>query len=249
MESTSLYAHADLYDAVFGRVEPAEVDFLAGLLAGATHGGRRVLSLGCGTGRLEAALAARGVRWVGLDLSPAMLRVARRRDPAGHAVAARMESMPFAGAEFAGALAGLLSFSYVVGGQARRDTVRRLGDLLLPEAPVILEVPMAWRPRALQGVSERLEGAAGFEFRYLDLASEDDAGAVLHTRLRVWSEGRTAERYAPLTVFTPGGIRELLTREGLFANVQFFAPWESASATDTPPPDCLRAVVVARRTA
>jgi SAM-dependent methyltransferase len=247
MEFASLYAQADLYDAVFGGAEPAEVAFLAEAFANAAGG--RVLSLGCGTGRLEGALAARGVRFVGLDLSPAMLRMARVRDPSGCHLAARMECLPVAGAEFAGALAGLLSFAYITDAAARRATVRRLGALLVPGAPVVLEVPVAWRPRALQGVSERLEGATGFEFQYLDLACEEEAGAVLHTCLRVWSKGRRAERHAPLTVFTPEGIRDLLTDEGLFADVRFFAPWERESATACPPPECLRAVVMTTRRA
>src|SRR2546430_35650 len=38
-----------------------------------------VLELGCGTGRVTLAIAAAGVEVVGLDLSPAMLRLARAK--------------------------------------------------------------------------------------------------------------------------------------------------------------------------
>ncbi len=41
--------------------------------------GQEVLELGCGTGHLQAALARAGMRHAGLDLSPPMLRQARRR--------------------------------------------------------------------------------------------------------------------------------------------------------------------------
>lgn len=44
--------------------------------------GERVLDLGCGTGHLTAALAARGARVVGLDNDPAMIEYARRAYPA-----------------------------------------------------------------------------------------------------------------------------------------------------------------------
>ncbi|MYE32588.1 MAG: class I SAM-dependent methyltransferase, partial [Chloroflexi bacterium] len=41
--------------------------------------GRDVLELGCGTGRVAVPLAASGVRVTGVDLSPAMLALARDR--------------------------------------------------------------------------------------------------------------------------------------------------------------------------
>jgi len=41
-----------------------------------------VLEVGCGTGALSRALAARGGRVVGMDLSPEMIRLARARTPA-----------------------------------------------------------------------------------------------------------------------------------------------------------------------
>jgi SAM-dependent methyltransferase len=63
---------AALYDAVpFG----ADIPFYLDLAAGA----RRVLELGCGTGRLLLPLAEAGAQVVGMDASPAMLARARRR--------------------------------------------------------------------------------------------------------------------------------------------------------------------------
>jgi len=38
-----------------------------------------ILELGCGTGHLQASLARHGLQAIGLDRSPAMLRLARRR--------------------------------------------------------------------------------------------------------------------------------------------------------------------------
>jgi ubiquinone/menaquinone biosynthesis C-methylase UbiE len=54
--------------------------------------GRRVLDVGCGTGRLLAALAERGARVWGIDPSPEMVAAARTR---GSAKVARAERMPF----------------------------------------------------------------------------------------------------------------------------------------------------------
>jgi ubiquinone/menaquinone biosynthesis C-methylase UbiE len=59
--------------------------------------GRRVLDVGCGTGRLAALLAERhGCRVWGVDVSPGMLEVARERVPRGVGLKlARAEDLPF----------------------------------------------------------------------------------------------------------------------------------------------------------
>jgi ubiquinone/menaquinone biosynthesis C-methylase UbiE len=59
--------------------------------------GRRVLDLGCGTGRLAVALAERGIAQVwGVDASPEMLAVARGKLPASVGLRqGRAEDLPF----------------------------------------------------------------------------------------------------------------------------------------------------------
>jgi ubiquinone/menaquinone biosynthesis C-methylase UbiE len=56
--------------------------------------GRRVLDVGCGTGRLEAALAGRARVW-GVDAEPAMLEVARGNVPDATFKEGRAEQLPF----------------------------------------------------------------------------------------------------------------------------------------------------------
>ncbi len=64
-------------DEVFTRNTAAEVDYIVkefGLPPGA-----KILDTGCGTCRHSIALAKKGYRMTGVDLSPAMLEIARRK--------------------------------------------------------------------------------------------------------------------------------------------------------------------------
>lgn len=88
---------------VYDEVRPAdrhwrEVFELLVAEAGLTEG--RVLDVGCGTGRLIGALAERGVDATGVDISPEMLAVARRKLPRSTFAEARAEQLPFPEAAF-----------------------------------------------------------------------------------------------------------------------------------------------------
>ena len=73
---TRLYGEdAELYDIAFDWDVEEEVDWLVERL----RRPQSVLEPGCGSGRMLDAFARRGVQVVGLDVSPQMLEVARRR--------------------------------------------------------------------------------------------------------------------------------------------------------------------------
>jgi SAM-dependent methyltransferase len=87
-------AIATRYDALRHQLfEP----MLALLLREGDLAGRRVLDLGCGTGRFAAALSERhGCTVFGVDPSPAMLDVARSRSSAASWLDGRAEAIPLA---------------------------------------------------------------------------------------------------------------------------------------------------------
>ena len=64
--------------------------------------GTGVGDVGCGTGRLEPYLAARGLSPRGIDLSPGMIRVARRDHPGFDFAVADLRELPFGDASLAG---------------------------------------------------------------------------------------------------------------------------------------------------
>jgi SAM-dependent methyltransferase len=74
---TKLYEdYADLYDVAFDWDVGEEIDWLVTRLGGDC---RSVLEPGCGSGRIVAALAQRGIEAVGIDRSRPMTEIARRR--------------------------------------------------------------------------------------------------------------------------------------------------------------------------
>ena len=75
---TFFTAHAPHYDEnPFTKNTVAEIDFLLELFP--IPKGARILDVGCGTGRHSVELAKRGFEVTGLDLTPAMLEIARAK--------------------------------------------------------------------------------------------------------------------------------------------------------------------------
>ena len=93
-----------------------------GLQLAAVRGARRVLELGCGTGRLLAQVEASAR--IGVDVSPQMLRRAAAR---GLAVArADAHALPFADGAFDGVIAGKGVFRYLDPDRAFAECARVL---------------------------------------------------------------------------------------------------------------------------
>ena len=58
---------------------PGEIDFYRDMAIEVKEHGGSVLEVGCGTGRVTLQLAEEGISTVGMDLSPAMLNIARQK--------------------------------------------------------------------------------------------------------------------------------------------------------------------------
>jgi SAM-dependent methyltransferase len=67
-----------LYDAAVPDW-PGEIDFYRALAMEVKEQGGSVLEVGCGTGRVTLQLAQEGISIVGMDISPAMLTIARQK--------------------------------------------------------------------------------------------------------------------------------------------------------------------------
>lgn len=97
---------AEDYARAFPGTEPeaaldlAMIDHMVTLLGRAPH----VLDAGCGTGRMSRYLADRGCRVTGIDLSPGMVRMARRDHPDIDTVVGSITDLPYADGSFDAAM-------------------------------------------------------------------------------------------------------------------------------------------------
>jgi len=101
-EAAGWSANAGGYERLTGRITARVAELL--LDAAAVRDGMRVLDVGCGTGALCAAAAARGARPTGVDLADGMVAAARRAHPALEFVAGDAEALPCGDGGFGAAL-------------------------------------------------------------------------------------------------------------------------------------------------
>jgi SAM-dependent methyltransferase len=182
---------ADYLEA-YGHRDRAEAERAVGALF-APHGldGRVVLDLGCGAGRYTLALAARGARVVGLDLSAALLAAARAAG-AGELVRADMRRLPFVAATFDLVASMFTSFGYFATADEDREVLVEVARVLRPGGELVLDtLNAAVLRQRLPPQTERRAG--GWTIR--ERRRVDGGCIVKHITMRRGAERReTVER-------------------------------------------------------
>jgi len=162
---------ARLFDAMAGSYDEIEpwyqhlYDVLHGVLraelalpAGGPR--RRALDAGCGSGFQTALLEALGYESHGIDISPGLLAVARRRLKRPALVLASLEALPYAGERFDVVTCCGSTLSFV---EAPEQALREIGRVLRPGGTLLLECEHKWSLDLLWAL---LGGLAGNSLGY-----------------------------------------------------------------------------------
>jgi len=126
-----------IYLHVYPHRDDSEAEAHAGVVCDllGVRPGQRVLDVGCGAGRHARALARRGMRVTGVDLSPDLLEEARERSPGtpGSPTYIRWDArdLPFQ-LQFEGAISMFTSFGYF---EERADDVRLMRSVARAVVP------------------------------------------------------------------------------------------------------------------
>jgi SAM-dependent methyltransferase len=157
--------------------------------------GGRLLDLGCGTGRLLVAFAARGHPVVGVDLSQTMLEIARAKATAAGVPISLMRANLvdlgcLAPESFDGAACLFSTLGMVLGAAQRRRVVAHAFRLLRPGGRFVLHVHNRW------------------------FNAWDPAGRrwLLRDLLRTWTGGEGGDRVMPVHQGIAGLTLHLFTR-------------------------------------
>jgi SAM-dependent methyltransferase len=128
--ATAFGAH---YPLLYRHRDAAEAQRCLDLLPRlAPFGAGPVLDLGCGHGRHLALLAQRGVRALGLDLSPHLLAIARAQAPRHELLRGDMRSIPLATSRCTAVLSLFTAFGYFGGAAGNAPVVAEIARVLRP---------------------------------------------------------------------------------------------------------------------
>jgi SAM-dependent methyltransferase len=214
---------AELYDAIYGGFKdyPSEAERLAALLRAANPEARTILDVACGTGEHLRLLGTEyGFEADGLDLDPALLRVARRKYPAGRFFEGDMSGFALK-RRYDAVLCLFSSIGYLVSLDRVRKAFGCFRDHVNPGGVVVVEPWFA--PGVLESghVLRHTGEARGVRVERVSQTEID--GRLSRLRFEYRIEDQTGTRYATeiheLGLFTPDEMLASFREAGLTADL------------------------------
>lgn len=136
---TKLYSDlAHLYDAMYQTFIDYDKEFALYTDLLRQHQARSVLEIGCGSGHLAKRFTESQYDYQGVDISPQMLDIARRRCPEARFEQADMRTIA-TGRLFDAVLITARSISYIIHNQDILSTFRHIGQCLVSDGKLIFD--------------------------------------------------------------------------------------------------------------
>jgi SAM-dependent methyltransferase len=215
-----IYQHRDESEA------ERAIELIAAHVGG--HDIRAVLDLACGAGRHSQALCD---RWwtVGLDLSAALLRVARREDRDAPYVRADMRELPFIAGSFDLVVNLFTSFGYFDDDREHARVLACLRTTMRPGGTLVIDfLNAAQVRRTLVPYDERVE--SGITIEQSRIISPDDRFVEKTIRLR--ERGR--EYVERVRLLSAGDLERMLEATG-FDVAHCFGDYSGGSWSENSP--------------
>lgn len=208
---------AYIHDAGFGQFAVAAGHELVALLQKDRIHEGLVVDLGCGSGILSEILAASGYAVLGIDISPAMLALARRRVPGGRFRRASIVDAPIPACVAVAAVGEVVNYLF----DPRADSTglpqffRRVYAALAPGGIFLLD---AAGPGRLPGGGPRQSFREGKDWTVL-VTAEENARQRLLTRTittfrRIGRSYRRTQEVHRQRLFPAAEVQSMLTNAG-----------------------------------
>lgn len=226
-----LYAHRDDTSAA------SEIaGLLATLAAGPIEG--RVLDLCCGAGRHMAILRGRGLRMIGIDLSPQLITLAAERDDlSGRLARGDMRQLPF-GPDFDLVVNLFTSFGYFEHEQDNVAALAEMARVLRPGGRLVIDhINRPHIERRLIPRDRRVHGDVTIEQR-----RQIRAGRVEKNIDLTFADGRTQQLLESVRIYTREEMEALLRSVG-FTRIRFCGTFSGDPLSEDSP----RMIVLAEK--
>ena len=202
---------AALYDLIYGQFKDyeAETAKVAALLNAARPGLRSVLDVACGTGEHARLLREQhGLAVDGIDLEPAFIEIAQRKNPGGRFVLADMCDFDL-GRQYDAVICLFSSIGYVRTIDRVGQAIGRFRDHLAPGGVIVVEPWFA--PGVMQDGYRSTDSGAHGDVRVVRHARTEIDGRMsrLHFEYDIVDHGRAyqASEVHELGLFSPDEMR------------------------------------------
>lgn len=214
---------AGLHHREFGRLAGRAADLLTRELVASGLASGTVVDLGCGSGILARRMAEAGYEVLGVDVSVAMLEIARQEAPAAHFVRGSLLDAELPASTVAVTATGE-ALNYAVdpraGDAAFAALVSRVAATLPPGGIVLFDVSVHGRSGPNR-VRVQFHDLPGWSVGVRETEDDDTLTREIATfrRLEDGRYDRTDERHV-LRLYDPARLRETLEEAGFEAEVR-----------------------------